>query len=919
MIKRKFFLKLFIVVTILTISFSSIVFSNYDQTDVSTGNCDDGHYRDWITISTNYTGNSVILAQGETFDLEVTATGQLTGDVWIGYAFWHTGSDNIQLPDTSSFIIEDNLVNEWNDGDDYYANFAWQSVVNPMTRTFRINTTSLEGVETLTIQVAGEGTGGNGRYSNVISFSISLLETNAPSVSITAPIDNEYIGGTSVSIDATVDDGIGSGVNTVWAEITNATYNETVFMSGLEPSYSGTWDSTVVTDGIYTLTVKAVDNQSNLNNTESIAIKIDTTAPDITIESIIPDPSKGLTTITASNSSSDINGNGIRATISPPIGGDMYLDLNYQGSNIWNNTFMVTQMGDYYISINATDLASNTVVRGPTAITGDITLPNVVITSPLEGQLVGGNVSITGTTSGTGSIIASIYINNSLWGDGSQAPQIDTATGNLSGDFSFENNSYIVPGLYWVEVNITDAAGNINSTVRSFNFTHDDITPPTITLQASSDLSNGLINFTITSDENLVEPPMLNITLPNSSVIYLPTYLIGINTWRTDYTIVNDGIHTIAVNGTDLSSNTGYAFKTIIGDVTAPTITLSVTPDPSNGITLIEVYNTTESLSAIFVNISVPSGEFLYPILTYQGSNKWNATFIVTVSGIYTISVNGTDLAGNVGYNSQDINGDVDGPIITIVGVSPNPSNGLATIIISNSSSDIDGNGIRANVTAPSAEIIFIELVYQGSNQWLGNFTVTEDGTYTIWINATDNFGDTSYLGPIIVNGDFSEPIIIVNSPSNADSGFEPPDFDVNITDVFIDQMWYTIFDGIKWSENIFFIGATGTIDETLWESIITGEIIIRFYANDSLGNIGYEDIGFLKDVESEEEDDDDGLKINGIQLVTISTILGISIVGGVVILKFDTKRKRPDRCFESPYENAYYAYYGKKLKKRNS
>ena len=78
------------------------------------------------------------------------------------------------------------------------------------------------------------------------------------------------------------------------------------------------------------------------------------------------------------------------------------------------------------------------------------------------------------------------------------------------------------------------------------------------------------------------------------------------------------------------------------------------------------------------------------------------------------------------------------------------------------------------------------------------------------------------------------------------------------------------------------------------------------------------QDIGYLKDVENE-GDNDNGLQINGIQLATISTIIGIGIIGGVVILKVDNKRKRPDRRFESPYENAYYAYYGKKPKKRNS
>ena len=287
MIKQKYFLKLFIVIAILSTSFFALVISHYDETDVSSGNCGAGHSRYMITLSTNYTGDSVIISEGGSFDLEVTASGQVTGDVWLGYAFWHTGSDNIQLPDTSPFIGEDNLVNEWNDGDDYYANFAWETVVSPMTRTFRISTTSVSGSETLTIQAAGEDSGAQERYSNVIAFSITFLDPNTPTVSITAPTNNDYVRGAAVPITATVDDGIGSGVKTVWAEITNATYNETVFLSGSEPSYSGTWDSTVVEDGPYTLTIKAEDNQSNINGTESIIINVDNiiSGPQIIINS----------------------------------------------------------------------------------------------------------------------------------------------------------------------------------------------------------------------------------------------------------------------------------------------------------------------------------------------------------------------------------------------------------------------------------------------------------------------------------------------------------------------------------------------------------------------------------------------------------------------------------------------------------
>ena len=841
--KKNFSIKLLIIILLLSTTFLGFVLSRYDQSNVASGDCGDGHGTLGITISTNYVGNQITIAQGETFDLEVTATGQVTGSSWIGYAFWH-GSDGLQLPDTSPFTAHDNLINEWTDGVDNYAMFAWQSVVDPMTRTFRISTTSLSGTETLTIQVAGK----DDLRSNVIAFSITIVapDNDAPDVTITAPTDNSYVGGSSVDITAIVDDNGGSGVNNVWAEITNATYLETVVLSGTEPNYSGTWDSTIVEDGDYTLTVKATDLLGQLNDTESVAIKVDNNAPQISIESILPNPSNGVTTITVLNGSSDIDGNGIRATISPPTGGDIHLDLIYQGSNIWNNTFTITQTGKYLVEINATDLAGNTATVGPVSVTGDITLPQVIITSPTENQQVGGIISIAGLAFGTGSPIASIYINNSIWGDETQAPQIDTATGKTSGEFIFFNKSNIAPGFYSVEVNITDLAGNVNSTVRYFEMTADDITAPTVFLTADPDPSNGFIEITLISNEPLISLPSLNITLPNSTVIYRPMTLIDTNTWQADYTVVSDGVHTIGVSYTDLSSNTGFKYKTFTGDITAPYINLFVSPDPSNGLTIIEAYNVTEVVTSINADISTPSG-MIYRTLIYQGSNKWNASFFVTENGIYDINVYGIDLAGNVGINSTAITGDVVGPSISIVSISPNPSIGLTTITVSNSTSDINMNGIRANVTSPSSDIMHLDLVYQGSDLWTVSFNVTEDGAYTIYVNATDILGDTTHLGPSIIYGDFSNPIITIHSPEVGDRGENPPVFNLTITEYVIDSTWYMIFDGNEWSEIVFFTGTTGTIDQSLWDSLSNGELIIRFFANDTFGNKGYSDTSFTK------------------------------------------------------------------------
>jgi len=61
------------------------------------------------------------------------------------------------------------------------------------------------------------------------------------------------------------------------------------------------------------------------------------------------------------------------------------------------------------------------------------------------------------------------------------------------------------------------------------------------------------------------------------------------------------------------------------------------------------------------------------------------------------------------------------------------------------------------------------------------------------------------------------------------------------------------------------------TIDQSIWEGISEGYLIIRFYANDTLGNIDFDEVSIIKAPEAGEPEPD--------LLRTIATIL--SIIGG--------------------------------------
>ncbi|MFX1344139.1 MAG: nitrous oxide reductase family maturation protein NosD [Promethearchaeota archaeon] len=144
-------------------------------------------------------------------------------------------------------------------------------------------------------------------------------------------------------------------------------------------------------------------------------------------------------------------------------------------------------------------------------------------------------------------------------------------------------------------------------------------------------------------------------------------------------------------------------------------------------------------------------------------------------------------------------------------------------------------------------------------NQWdfgsLGNCWDDYPG-----VDANDDgIGDTSYdvppAGgsvdnyPIWDDGDDLAPEIIINSPSMNDAfGLTAPDFEIAINDASpINTTWYTIDGGMN---NYTFYGLTGTINQTAWDNKGTEELMtLRFYANDSLGHLGFKDVSIWKDI----------------------------------------------------------------------
>ena len=143
----------------------------------------------------------------------------------------------------------------------------------------------------------------------------------------------------------------------------------------------------------------------------------------------------------------------------------------------------------------------------------------------------------------------------------------------------------------------------------------------------------------------------------------------------------------------------------------------------------------------------------------------------------------------------------------------------------------------------------------------LNNFTFTEndtinqlawtalpDGPVTIRFYANNTLGNINFADVNVLRDDSAPTISIINPVENEIFGVDPPSFTVEIVDPNLDTMWYSIFNNTDCSLNITFID-NGIIDATEWDALYDGTYTLRFYANDTLGNINFEDVNIIKDM----------------------------------------------------------------------
>ncbi|MHA2307439.1 MAG: LamG-like jellyroll fold domain-containing protein, partial [Candidatus Hodarchaeales archaeon] len=303
----------------------------------------------------------------------------------------------------------------------------------------------------------------------------------------------------------------------------------------------------------------------------------------------------------------------------------------------------------------------------------------------------------------------------------------------------------------------------------------------------------------------------------NRGLWYTPEDSISLSQWNHVYVTYNDNsdsnVPSIYING----------------------ILQSLTPEPSPSGSMVD-----DSSQSLYI------GNYAGGDRTFDGViDEVRLTKGIKSSGWIQTEYNNQDDPSSFYTIGGSLEIDLIPPNITIHTPSDNDIFGMAPPAFNvevNDNIDIDTKWYRlTNGTITTVNTTFSVNGSISQSRWneIGN------GTVMIQFFANDSWGNVGF-SEITVRKDIISPTVNVNTPDNLNLfGNTPPTFNVEIQDVnSVDSMWYTLNDGLN---ELFTVN--GTLSQTLWDECGNGSVSIKFYANDTLGNVGSSEVIVRKDI----------------------------------------------------------------------
>ena len=178
---------------------------------------------------------------------------------------------------------------------------------------------------------------------------------------------------------------------------------------------------------------------------------------------------------------------------------------------------------------------------------------------------------------------------------------------------------------------------------------------------------------------------------------------------------------------------------------------------------------------------------------------------------------------------------------------------------------------------------------------WLSSINSWTSVDYII-LDSNHNFPGTGWFDNIYIRkyndlepahgtwfteeySDNTIPVITINAPQNGQEFDYAPVYDIEVETTSLNSIWYTLNNGVQ---NISITELVGTLDQTAWSSVVNGYVTIRFYANNSLGNVGTSFVIVVKTSAQEPPSTPPG--IPGYNLIALIGV--VSVISAILIRK---------------------------------
>jgi hypothetical protein len=479
------------------------------------------------------------------------------------------------------------------------------------------------------VTVTARDAAGNSK-SATVDVTVANADNVKPIVTLTSPASGTTVSGTvNIAFSATDNVGVTS--------ITVAAGTATV-CSFTGAASSCSWNSTLVANGAYAITVTARDAAGNVQTaTSSVTVQnADTQKPVVNITAPAAAATLTGTAIITFTATDNV---GVTA-ITVAAGSSTLCTLGGTATSCSWNTALVAN-GAYTITVTARDAAGNSsaLTRGITVSNTDKTAPAVTITAPAASATVSGSVAVSFTASDSVGV-SSITVS-------AGGTTVCTLPGNAT---SCSWDTTKVPnGTQTISVQAKDAAGNSQSAARAVtvnNPTPDSVKPSvSFTTPLNGSTVRGSITVSMTSNDN-VKVTKLMLSANGTSICTLAASS-GSCTWNT-LTFPNGGM-TLTATAYDAAGNSGVAQVVVTvanGDTVAPVVTfVQPTATTLQGSATIQV-SASDNLGVANVMITA-NGKPICHLGGAVSSCSWNtATF---PNGAYTLQATARDGAGNAG------------------------------------------------------------------------------------------------------------------------------------------------------------------------------------------------------------------------------------------------------------------------------